>query len=172
MVSQRYAEANNKYMEDYKPDEKDSYLMYLDANNLYGWAMIQSLPKGNYKWITPVNFTQEKIMKYSEDDPHGYILEVDLEYPTELHDLHNDYPLAPESTTFTSSPFMQEIMKELNTKPGKTNKLILNLNNKRKYVIHIRNLQQYINLGMKLTKIHRIIRFDQSKWLKEYIKTR
>lgn len=83
--------------------------------------------------------------------------------------LHNDYPLAPESTNFEPSPFMNALMKQCKSKPSDVDKLIPNLHNKRKYVVHYRNLKQYIDQGMKLTHIHRVIAFDQSAWLKQYI---
>ena len=92
-ISNRYGKANNKYMKTY--DEK-APSMYLDANNLYGWAMSQYLPTGGFKWITEKQIDNIDLAKYKEDSKKGLILEVNLEYPEELHDLHNDYPLAPE----------------------------------------------------------------------------
>ena len=84
-------------MKDHDPSKESKYIMYLDANNLYGWSMIQYLPTTNYKWVKPEKFDQMTIMTLDDCDDKGYIFEVDLEYPEELHDLHNDYPLAPES---------------------------------------------------------------------------
>ena len=95
-ITHRYAVANNKYMKNYDPEVESSYIPYLDANNLYGWAMCQRLPKGNFQWITPHKLTPKLLASYHENTAKGLILEVDLEYPPELHDLHNDYPLAPE----------------------------------------------------------------------------
>ena len=92
-ITHRHAVANNKYMKGYNPESESSYLMYLDANNLYGWAMSQSLPVSDFKWIPSEDFILEN---YTNNTRKGVILEVDLEYPEELHDLHNDYPLAPE----------------------------------------------------------------------------
>ena len=97
-IAHRYAKANNKYLPDYNPEKEDSYLMYLDANNLYGWAMIQRLPTGDFKWIDPETVNLES---YNENSDKGIILEVDLEYPKELHKLHNDYPCAPEKMIIT-----------------------------------------------------------------------
>ena len=102
----------------------------------------------------------------------GYILEVDLEYPAALHDLHSDYPVAPERKTVAKeelSPYSQQLLEELKLKGKPTEKLIPNLNDKSKYVVHYYNLQQYLQLGLKLTKIHRAIVFNQSKWLQPYI---
>lgn len=78
-------------MPEYDSKKRDSYITYLDANNLYGWAMIQPLPTGNYMWIKPDNWNENSILNYKDDSEHGYILEVDLEYPHQLHDLHNDW---------------------------------------------------------------------------------
>ena len=145
MVSNRYGKANNKYMGDkFNSNEPSKYIQYLDANNLYGWAMSKPLPTHGFKWM--------KDNELETWDLHSCILEVDLEYPKELHDLHNDYPLAPEQIVV-----------------NKVEKLIQNLWNKKKYVIHYENLKQCLNLGLKLTHIHRGIKFKESKWLKKYI---
>ena len=102
----------------------------------------------------------------------GYFLEVDLEYPDELNELHNDYPLAPEKLVVSSdmlSKYCKEIADKYEIKVGDVKKLIPNLGNKTKYVVHYRNLQLYLSLGMKLTKIHRVLKFKQSDWMKKYI---
>jgi hypothetical protein len=106
-----------------------------------------------------------------DDYKKGYFLEVDLEYPKELHDLHNDYPLAAESMKIEDdqlSPHSKELLGKSH-KSAKVDKLIPNLLNKTNYVIHYRNLKQCLKLGMKVTKIHRILEFDQSPWMKSYI---
>ena len=145
MISNRYAKANNKYMGDkFNSNEPSQYIQYLDANNLYGWVMSKPLPTHDFKWM------KDNELNVWEKTP--CILEVDLEYPKELHDLHNDYPLAPEQI-------------EVN----KTKKLIPNLWNKKNYVIHYENLKQCLNLGLKITNIHRGIKFKESQWLKKYI---
>ena len=145
MISNRYAKANNKYMDDeFNSNEPSTYIQYLDANNLYGWAMSKPLPTHGFKWM--------KDNELETWELHSCILEVDLEYPKELHDLHNDYPLAPEQI-----------------KVNKTKKLIPNLWDKKNYVIHYENLKQCLNLGLKITKIHRGLKFKESLWLKEYI---
>ena len=142
MISNRYGKANNKYMsEKFNSNEPSKYIQY---NNLYGWAMSEPLPTHGFKWM--------KTSELETWELHSCILEVDLGYPKELHDLHNDYPLAPEQI-------------EVN----KVEKLIPNLWNKKKYVIHYENLKQYLNLGLKLTHIHRGIKFEESEWLKIYI---
>ena len=101
----------------------------------------------------------------------GYILEVDLEHPDELHELHN-YPLAPEKRAVSYdmlSNYCKKIADEYGIKVGDVKKLILNLGNKTNYVVHYRNLQLYLSLGMKLTKIHRVLKFKHSDWMKKYI---
>ena len=167
-------EANNKYMgSDYDKNKASSYINYLDANNLYGLSMIQKLPYRNLKWDDKI--TEEDIINY-DNDRIGYILELDLEYPKELHDLHNDYPVAPEVKNVKSNLLSEkqiEIYKLINgskePKDEKTKKLILNLNDKNKYVVHIRTLQFYLKHGLKLKKIHRAIKFEQKEILKPYI---
>ena len=144
MISTRYGKANNPYMKDYDPDQPTKYISYLDANNLYGWAMCKPLPTKGFRWMKREELKDWKSMPC--------ILEVDLEYPEKLHDLHNDYPLAPERVTV-----------------NKVEKLIPNLNDKKKYVIHHETLKLYLSLGLKLTKIHRGITFEESAWLKPYI---
>ena len=96
-IANRYGKANNKYiMKEYDEKEPSKYIMYLDANNLYGWAMSKYLPTGGFKWLTEQEIEDLDLSEYKSDNEKGLILEVDLEYPKELHDLHNDYPLAPE----------------------------------------------------------------------------
>ena len=167
-------EANNKYMgSDYDKNKASSYINYLDANNLYGLSMIQKLPYRNLKWDDKI--TEEDIINY-DNGRTGYLLEVDLEYPKELHDLHNDYPLAPEVMNVKANMLSEkqvEIYKLINgskePKDEKTKKLILNLNDKSKYVVHMRTLQFYLKHGLKLKKIHRAIKFEQKEILKPYI---
>ena len=159
-------------MKNYNKSEPSKYVMYLDANNLYGWAMSQYLPTGNFKWMTEKEIKKTNLAKYKEDSKKGLILEVDLEYPEELHDLHNDYPLEPEKVKVTNnmlSPYCKRIAKKYNISTVLVSKLIPTLSNKEKYVLHYRNLQLYLDLGLKLTKVHRVLEFNQSPWLKQYI---
>ena len=145
MVSNRYGKANNKYMgERFDVKEPSKYITFLDANNLYRWAMSKPLPTHGFKWM--------KKNELENWEKHSCILEVDLVYPQSLHDLHNDYPLAPERI-------------EVN----KVDKLIPNLGYKEKYIIHYENLKQYLSLGLKLVEIHRGIKFEESPWLEKYI---
>ena len=169
-IAKRYAEANNKYMNDYDPEKPSTFITYLDMNNLYGWAMSEYLPYGEFEWLE--NIDEFDINSISEKSDTGYFLEVDLEYPDELHELHNDYPLAPEKLAIPSdmlSKYCKEIADKYKIKVGDVKTLIPNLGNKTKYVLHCRNLQLYLSLGMKLTKIHRVLKFKQSDWMKKYI---
>ena len=95
-IANRYGKASNKYMKKYDEKAPSKYIMYLDANNLYGWSMSQYLPTGNFKWMSNKEIKQIDLGKYKADGKKGLILEVDLEYPHELHNLHNDYPVYPE----------------------------------------------------------------------------
>ena len=171
-IANRYGKANNRYMKDYNKKEPSKYIMYLDANNLYGWAMSQYLPTGGFRWLTEKQIATLILDNYKEESKRGLILEVDLEYPNELHDSHNDYPCAPEKLKITKdmlSDYCKKIANKYNISTGLVHKLIPTLSKKEKYVLHYRNLQLYTSLGRKLTKIHRVLEFDQSPWLKQYI---
>ena len=158
-ISKRYAEANNKYMKTYNPDEETSFIQYLDANNLYGWAMSQNLPTHGFKWMR--NLTKESLMEILEKTNHsksnrgrkGYIFEVDLEYPSSLWEKHNDYPLAPEKLIVNG-----------------VEKLICHFKPRKNYVVHYRNLRQYLEMGMRITAVHRGISFYQRPWMEPYIR--
>ena len=92
----RYAKANNKYMKNYNINEESSYIQYLDANILCGWALSKKLPVNGFKWLDSNKINEEFIKNYYENEKKGYILEVDVKYPKELHDLHSDLPFLPE----------------------------------------------------------------------------
>ena len=157
-------------MKDYDSKKPSTFITYLDKNHFYGWTMSEYLPDGEFEWLENVDgFDVNSINEKSEI---GYFLEVDLEYPDELHELHNDYPLAPKNLTVTNDILLKyctRIADEYEIKVGDVKKLIPNLSNKTKYVLHYRNLQLYFSLGMKLTKIHRVVKFKQSDWMKKYI---
>jgi hypothetical protein len=169
MITKRFAKANNKYLRGFNEKKMRKFLMYLDANNLYGWAMSQYLPIGDYRWEKPEDFTTESILAMSDEQARGFIFEVDLAYPRQLHDLHSDYPLAPESKAGQDSPLIADIRKRLGGNTEEDKKLIPNLNDKKNYVLHYRNLKLYLKLGLVLTKIHRVQSFEQAPWLKKYI---
>jgi hypothetical protein len=169
-IAHRQSTANNKYMETYNEDEESKFLMYLDANNLYCWAMSQPLPSGDFKWVEDTD--NINLDDYLNDEGRGMVLEVDMEYPSELHDLHNGYPLAPESKEVKHemlSDYAKEIAEKFKLTVGGVRKLITSLDPREKYVVHVRNLKLYTDLGMKLTKIHKAVSFKQSCWLRDYI---
>ena len=140
-------------MKNYGKDIISSYLMYLDSNNLYGWAMSQKLPVNGFKWAKKLSkFNETFIRNYDENRDQGYFLEVDVEYPKELFDLHKDLPFLPESK-----------------KVNKVEKLICSVEDKEKNVMHIRVLKQALNHGLVFRKVHRVIQFNQKDWLKPYI---
>ncbi|XP_074034142.1 uncharacterized protein [Leptinotarsa decemlineata] len=146
----RYSEANNQYMPSYDPTKQFKYLMYFYVNNLYGWAMSEFLPYGGFEWTdTNIDVTQ-----IPDDNPEGYILQVDLEYPAHLHDSHKDFPFCPEHRTPPNS---------------KLKKLMPTLHNKYEYTLHYRNLKQALEHGLILRKIHKVLKFKQSAWLRPYI---
>ena len=149
----RYARANNKYMGDkFDPSKSSHYLQYLDANNLYGHAMSQKLPTGEFRWVEDLSeFTPERIHELVNGNK-GYLLEVDISYPPELHKPHNDFPFLPERMELSG-----------------VTKLVPNLHNKEKYVVNISTLDQALQHGLILEKVHWVIEFDQSSWLKPYI---
>ena len=155
IISNRYGEANNKYMGNrFNKNKLNKYLMYLDANNLYGCAMSEKLPIHSFKWLTSGEMEKlfnNRVVQIWEKTP--CILEVDLEYPENLHHLHNDYPFCPERVECKN----------------RVEKLIPNLKDKTKYVIHYKNLIQCLKAGLKLKKIHRGIKFIESEWIKPYI---
>ena len=177
VIVKRFAKANNPYLgSKYDPTKPTSYIIYWDANNLYGYAMSVPLPVGNYKWLTEEeisDFTTDKIKNMYEDQPIGYFIECDLEYPKSKHDEHNEYPLAPERLATRVEMLSKTQMKLLRSYNISHRlhhtKLIPNLMDKKKYFCHYMNLQFYISHGLKLTKVHRVISFDQSRWLQPYI---
>lgn len=158
--SKRHSEANNEYMgTDYDKNKLSKYLMYFDVNNLYGWAMTQPLPISDYSWISTdfyenIEEFESNVLKIPDDAEYGFMFEIDIEYPQNLHDLHNDYPFCSE---------------HLNVGNSSQKKLVLTLHDKKNYVIHYRMLKAVIKHGLKVKKIHKILRFKQSTWLNEYI---
>ena len=151
----RYNKANNKNMNNYDKDKAFFFLLYLDANNFYRWAMSQKLPINNFKWIEKddlVKFNENFIKNYDENSDRGYILEVDIEYQKDLHKLYSDLPFLPERMTINNCA-----------------KLVCKVQDKENYVVHIRALKQALNHGLKLKKVHEVIEFRQEAWLKPYI---
>lgn len=152
----RKAVANNQFLPNYDPTQPKSFIAYLDATNLYGYSMIQYLPHSKFTWLSENEIQNFDVNEVSDNSDWGYVLEVDLHYPQELHDIHNDLPFCPESMVPPLSG-------------SKLPKLIPNLNDKSKYVIHYRNLKQCISHGLIITSTYRILKFRQSPWLKPYV---
>ena len=155
----------------YESSKPSKYIMYLDANNLYGWATSQCLPTGEFRWMTEKQIQKINLAACVEDRKKGMILEVDLEYPKELHESHNDYAVAGEKMKVTKemlSPYYKNIQEQFEISIGLVAKLIPTLSSKKNYVLHYRNLQLYLSLGLKLTKVHRVL-VSMSPWLAQYI---
>ena len=155
-IAHRYGEANNRYMAKYDETKPSKYIMYLDVNNLYGCAMSQYLPIGGFKWMTekPIDKLVNTVY-INPDADKGYIFEVDLEYPAELHELHNHHPVAAEKMKVTKEmllPYRKQLREEYGIYIGQVAKLIPTLPDKKNYVLHLRNLQLYLRLGLKLKK--------------------
>jgi hypothetical protein len=168
-VSHRHIKANNPKVEGYDNTKPTTWLRYDDANNLYGWAMNQHLPMKNFKWGNPEEWNTEKIMMMSDTDVRGCQFEVDIEYPKEIHDSHSDYPILPE-TMEVPYEWLSDYAKDVcGGKYVRCNKLVPNLMNKTKYWVHYRNLKFAISQGLKLTKIHRVIEYEQADWMAKYI---
>ena len=152
-VNKRFSKANNEYCPDYDKNKPKVYINYHDMNNLYGDAMSQYLPYGGFKWVEVNNETVNRILNKSDNSLHGYFLEVDLDYPEELHDIHNDYSMAPEKIKIEDemlSPYSFEIKNEYDIKTGGINKLAPNLMPKKNYAVHYRNLQYYLSQSLTL----------------------
>ena len=165
MVSKRHAKANNPLADVYDPEKPSSHILFLDAINLYGWAMSQYRPTGGFRWVDDSQQFAKSIAEQPAGGPEGFILEVNLEYPEDLHNAHNAYPLAPERMVVRKK-WMSEHQHNLlggGVAPTEVEKLVTNQHNKDRNVLHYRNLQQYMFMGTRLSKVHRALRFDQSR---------
>lgn len=171
-VAKRYAKANNKYINGYDKSKPSSYIIALDENNQYGNAMRQCLPEGDFKWVSS-NWTTKQIHKLRDEDKRGYIFEVDGYFPKHLHKYLRDLPPMPETYTpelSKLSKYQKDLRNKFDMKNTKFNqKLIGTFLPKKKYVVHYRNLKFYLELGLKITKIHRVLSFKQSKWLLPFV---
>ena len=197
MISHRHARANHSDLADigyHDPKEPSRQLLYLDANNLYGYAMMQHLPVSDFKWMSQndVNaITLDRLHAIKIDSDIGYIFEIDYTIPEDKHDKFANYPLAPEQKPIHGnmlSPYQRNILREqfraedddqlteealeqkIDEYTSSTEKLLLDLKPKEKYIIHYRTLQLYAKLGLKITHIHRVLQFKQQAWLAPYIR--
>ena len=192
-ISKRHATANNKYMSNYNEKLEDEYILYLDANNLYGYSMCQYLPKGDFKWSTNEKFLINKNIEFKdhenlksyilniEDNANiGYTFDINLTYnqvdkygnyskklTEQIHDLHNNYALACENKSIKKemlNEWQQEDYKESNI-----SKLITNFNDKINYVVNYRILKLFLELGLRITKVNRVLQYEQQDYMKSYI---
>ena len=167
--SQRLAEANNKYLDTYDKDKDSNYIIYWDANNLYGWAMCESLPYKDLKFSTA---TLDEVLSTDDDADTGYVLEVDLSFPKEIHEKVKQFPPCPENVAPPEdwmSQFQKDLAKEKKIKVGMSKKLTPHLHPHKNYVIHYRNLKYAVGLGVEVTAVHNVVSFTQSKWMEPYI---
>ena len=180
VITKKHVKANNTYTGNFDDGKPTTHCIYLDANNLYGWAMSEKMPYGNLRFLSHAEIEQLDVNDLDASGDTGYILEVDLDYPARLHDAHNELPVAPTTRCVSRdewSPLTALLAQQVSylpsgasNNPRKTHpKLIADLKRKTRYVVHYRNLQQYLKLGLVLVKIHRVVSFQQSHWLKRYI---
>lgn len=173
----RYAKANNKYMKDFDKSKKSNYIIYGDANGLYSWAMTQLLPFDKFEWVNIDDFDLEKELQNC-DGEFSCFIEGDFHIPDELHDEMNDYCPFPENLVVKDemlSEYQKNTRKSIsivsNEREVECNvpKLIPNLMPKKNYIIHAKTLKLFLKLGCKVDKIHRVLKFRQSEWMKPYI---
>ena len=168
VCEKRYSEACGSTIEE--GDGMKNHIMYLDANNLYGYAMCQKLPYSDFKWVDMTLEQCLETLEYPNPDIR-HLYEVDLHYPAELHDSHNSYPLAPETKVISMSrysPYQKNLVAKLNQN-SKHVKLVTTLDDKLKYIVHEENLKLYLELGLDLKQAYRVLEFSHRAWLKPYI---
>ncbi len=172
-TSQRYATANNDLMENYDTSKPISHIVGFDANNLYGHSLSQYLPIGDFHWLSSKEIQEFDVTKVGKKSNVGYFLQVDMKYPSYLHDAHNHLPLAPEKIEIQPSEWSQYtrlVAKSLNEKEKSGGiKLLTTLHDKKNYILYYETLKLYLKLGLVVTKIHRILRFKQSPFLEKFI---
>lgn len=174
-ICHRHAEANNIYLPDtYDPQKPDRFLIYLDANNLYGQCMSRPLPEKNFHWKT--DLTTDDIRNYDPNCGWGCLVQVDAEIPDELHDKLNDIPPCPDSLDIDHKMASSTTRRHRATRFGDAyvaptqQKLAPNLFNKEGYIGHITAMKKWMELGVKITRIIKVLAFDQRPWLEPYIK--
>lgn len=175
VISKRYCKSNNYYNNSNltKNSHDQEYIFYIDYNNLYGSALYAYLPVKNFKWVTKESLKFFDLSEFTETSEQGCILECSLTYPKEIMDRDNDFPLAPSKLAVAKndlSPYQKELLakSEVNYNE-KIEKLVGHFHPRKNYIVHYQNLQYYLSKGLKLTKIHRVLTFDQSPFLKEFI---
>ena len=181
IYNKRLVVANNKYLPNFNPKAPSTFIGMIDANNLYGGIMEKfPLPLNNFEY-TDGNWDPEiqkafiqSVLETPDDSDIGYVLEVDLLYPDELHDLHSDFPLTPTKQKVDAcwlGDYQEELLNDMQMNaPPSSNKLIQTLFPKKNYILHYQTLKLYVQLGLKVEKLHRSLAFNQSKWLAPYVK--
>ena len=174
-IRKRLARANNPLVDGYDATQPTSWLQYLDCNSLYPSAMLEKLPVGDFEWVEldgfedEANFVTSDLFPWSPASDEGFFVQADVSCPTTLHEAHNDFPLLPEQRAFGPSPFMQRMAETLSLNRTSLPKLIPNLCDKERIACHVRELQQAMQQGLQVTKIHRALKFRQSAFLKPWI---
>ena len=169
MISTRHAQASSPSFPDtYDSSLPNQNLSYLDANNLHRWTMSQSLPTHGFRFLQQDEISTLKLQELSDDAEDGHIFEVNLHYPTRQHDCHDDNPLSPVSLVIDRSMY-SSTQQTVFPESAPQRKLTPNLRDKVKYVVHYRNLKLYLQFLLVVTKVHRVLTFKQSPWLKAYI---
>lgn len=172
-VSHRFLRANNRYMEDYQEEEPESYIVTFDANSIYPHSLKQHLPYRDFAWLKKEEIDIGSILTTPDDSPIGYILEVDFNYNKSLHDKHKYFPLAPETIKICKnnlSQYSQDMLDkyQISASLG-VEKLLTTLNDKSHYVVHYSLLKTYVDLGLVVTKVHRVLKFAQKPWMNDFI---
>ena len=171
-INKRYSKANNKYCPDYDRTKREKFITYLDMNNLYGKAMSGYLPYREFKLVEVNNETTNKVLNKSDNSLYVYFIVFDLEVPEELNDYHKDYPMTLVKIKIEDdmlAPYWSEIKRKYNNKSEGFNKLAPNLIPKNNYVVYYRDLKYYLSQRLILKKVHKILEFKQSAWMKPYI---
>lgn len=175
-ITTREAIATNKHLGNMTSEEESTYLCYLDKVNLYGEAFLHKLPIRDFKWVSDEDLSKFSTNEILNLDPHGttgYTMMVDLDYPANIHWRDNDLPLCPEKIAVPEvnlSQYQHDVLHKENIKYSeKIKKLIPHLGKRTEYVLHYRNLQFYLKMGMKLIKVHRCVQYTQEAWMREYV---
>ena len=169
VITHTKAEANNQYKKSYDPEKPSKCITYLDANSLFPFAMNQYLSYRGFTWVNPYEFILENVLQILILDTFQKLTHT---YPRELHDFPNESPYCCEHRTLTNdmlSPYAKYIAEKHGLTSRKSSRLVTSLNDKTQYVIHEVNLKQAVDAGLKLTEIHRVIRFNQIPWTREFI---
>ena len=161
----RYMKANKKYLDDLDDKKPSTYGLFLDVVNLYGGTMMKKLPTGGFERS---DIRLEKIMQTSDENDVGYFVMVDLNYPSNLHDCHNDFPLAAEKSAIDAE-MLSQYQLELGNKTRHIPKLLKTFQSKQNYAYHYSVLKFYCKQGLQVTRLHKALKFNHSDFMKRYI---